>query len=59
MAREIMTVRVEPRTCDVHQWHIKHIRQGLSEAKAGQFASKAQVNRVVARLRKKYSTHGS
>ena len=79
MAREIMTVRVEPRTrkaldgiataldrdrtyvvnqaleayIDVHQWHIEHIQQGLREAKAGKFASEAQVNKVMARLRKK------
>jgi predicted transcriptional regulator len=79
MPREIMTVRVEPRTrkaldgiataldrdrtyvvnqaleayIDVHQWHIEHIQQGLREAKAGKFASDAEVNRVIARLRKK------
>jgi RHH-type rel operon transcriptional repressor/antitoxin RelB len=79
MAREIMTVRVEPRTrkaldgiataldrdrtyvvnqaleayIDVHQWHIEHIEQGLREAEAGQFASEAQVKKVMARIRKK------
>jgi RHH-type rel operon transcriptional repressor/antitoxin RelB len=79
MAREIMTVRVEPRTrkaldgiatvldrdrtyvvnqaleayIDVHQWHIDHIQQGLREAKAGKFASEVQINKVMARLRKK------
>ena len=79
MAREIMTVRVDPRTrqaldgiataldrdrtyvvnqaleayIDVHQWQIDHIQQGLREAKAGKFASEAQVNKVMARLRKK------
>ena len=79
MAREIMTVRVEPRTrkaldgiataldrdrtyvvnqaleayIDVHHWHIEHIQQGLREAKAGKFASEAQVKRLVSRLRKK------
>jgi len=79
MPREIMTVRVDPRTrqaldgiaaaldrdrtyvvnqalesyIGVHQWHIDHIQQGLREAKAGNFASESQVNRVIARLRKK------
>ena len=79
MAREIMTVRVDPQTretldgiaaaldrdrtyvvnqaleayIDVHQWQIDHIRQGLREAKAGKFASEAQVNKVMARLSKK------
>jgi predicted transcriptional regulator len=79
MPREIMTVRVDPRTrqaldgiaaaldrdrtyvvnqalesyIGVHQWHIDHIQQGLREAKAGKFASESQVNRVIARLRKK------
>ena len=79
MAREIMTVRVEPRTrkaldgiasaldrdrtyvvnealqayIDVHQWQIDHIRQGLREANAGKFASKAEVSRVLGRLRRK------
>jgi predicted transcriptional regulator len=79
MPREIMTVRVDPRTrqaldgiataldrdrtyvvnqalesyIGVHQWHIDHIQQGLREAKAGKFASEAQVKRMIARLRKK------
>ena len=79
MAREIMTVRVEPRTrkaldgiasaldrdrtyvvnqalqtyIDVHQWQIDHIRQGLREANAGKFVSKAEVSRVIGRLRRK------
>ncbi len=79
MAREIMTVRVEPRTrkaldgiaasldrdrtyvvnqalesyIDVHQWHLDHIWQGLREANAGKFVTPAEVNRRIARLRKK------
>lgn len=79
MAREVMTVRIEPQTrkaldgiaasldrdrtyivnqaleayIDVHQWHLDHIRQGLREANAGNFASEAEVSRVIARLRKK------
>jgi predicted transcriptional regulator len=79
MAREIMTVRVDPQTretldgiaaaldrdrtyvvnqaleayIDVHQWQIDHIRKGLREAKAGKFASEAQVNKVMAKLSKK------
>jgi RHH-type rel operon transcriptional repressor/antitoxin RelB len=38
---------------DVHEWQIDHIRQGLREANAGKFASEAEVNRTIARLRKK------
>ncbi len=38
---------------DPHQWQIDHIRQGLREANARKFATKAQVNRTIARLRKK------
>ena len=38
---------------DVHQWQIDHIRQGLHEANAGKFATEAEVNRTIARLRKK------
>jgi predicted transcriptional regulator len=38
---------------DVHQWQIGHIRQGLREAKAGKFATNAEVSRVIARLRRK------
>ena len=79
MAREIMTVRVEPRTrkaldgiassldrnrtyvvnealqsyIDVHKWQIEHIQQGLCEAKAGKFVPKAEVSRVIGRLRRK------
>jgi predicted transcriptional regulator len=56
----MMKVRVQPRPrnvleahIDLDEWHIDHIQQGLREAKAGQFASAAQVNRVMARIRKK------
>jgi RHH-type rel operon transcriptional repressor/antitoxin RelB len=38
---------------DIHQWQIGHIRQGLREAKAGKFATEAEVNRTIARLREK------
>jgi RHH-type rel operon transcriptional repressor/antitoxin RelB len=38
---------------DVNQWQIDHIRQGLREANAGKFAAEAEVNRTIARLRKK------
>jgi predicted transcriptional regulator len=38
---------------DLHQWQIDHIRQGLREANAGKFATEAEVNRTIARLRKK------
>jgi predicted transcriptional regulator len=79
MAREIMTVRVEPRTrkaldgiasaldrdrsyvvnealqsyIDVQKWQIDHIQQGLREATAGRFVPKAEVSRVIRRLRRK------
>ena len=79
MARETMTVRIQPQTrkaldgiaasldrdrtyvvnqaleayIDVHKWQIDHIRQGLREANAGKFATPAEVNRTIARLRKK------
>jgi len=53
MASDKMTLRVTPRMRDIHQWHSEHIRQGLREAKAGKFASRAQVKKVVAHLRKK------
>jgi len=39
----------------VHQWQIDHIRQGLSEANAGKFASTANVRIVINRLRLKTS----
>jgi len=35
----------------VRKWQIDHIRQGLREAKAGKFVPKAEVRRVIARLR--------
>ena len=38
---------------DIHQWQIDHIRQGLREANAGNFASEAEVKRVISRLRRK------
>lgn len=38
---------------DLDQWQIDHIRQGLCEANAGEFATQAEVNHTVARLRKK------
>jgi RHH-type transcriptional regulator, rel operon repressor / antitoxin RelB len=38
---------------DVHKWQIDHIRQGLREANDGAFATEAEVNRTIARLRKK------
>jgi len=80
MAKETMTVRLEPETRDAldaiaatldrdrsyvvnqalaayvethHRWQVEHIRQGLREANAGKFASKASVNKVIARLRRK------
>jgi predicted transcriptional regulator len=79
MARETMTVRIQPQTrkaldgiaesldrdrtyvvnqaleayIDVHHWQIDHIRRGLREANAGKFATESEVNRTIARLRKK------
>ena len=79
MAREVMTVRVEPRTrkaldgiassldrdrtyvvnealqsyIDIHKWQIDHIQQGLREANAGRFVPKAEVSRMIGRLRRK------
>ena len=38
---------------DIHQWQIDHIRQGLREANARKFATKAEVKRTIARLRRK------
>jgi predicted transcriptional regulator len=38
---------------DVHRWQIDHIQKGLREAKAGKFAPPAEVNKVIARLRRK------
>ena len=38
---------------EVHRWQIGHIQRGLREAKAGKFASPAEVDKVIARLRRK------
>ena len=35
------------------QWQVRHIRQGLREARAGKFVSDKEVKRVIARLRRK------
>jgi predicted transcriptional regulator len=79
MAKETMTVRLEPETRDAldaiaatldrdrsyvvnqalaayvetHRWQVEHIQQGLREANAGKFVSQANVNKVIARLRRK------
>jgi RHH-type rel operon transcriptional repressor/antitoxin RelB len=37
---------------EVHQWQIKHIRAGIRQADAGEFASEAQVAAAFARRRK-------
>ena len=37
---------------EVHQWQIKHIRGGIRQADAGEFASEAQVAAAFARRRK-------
>jgi predicted transcriptional regulator len=38
---------------ETHRWQVEHIQQGLREANAGKFASQANVNKVIARLRRK------
>jgi len=79
MAKETMTVRLEPETRDAldaiaatldrdrcyvvnqalaayvetHRWRVEHIQKGLREANAGKFVSQANVNKVIARLRRK------
>ncbi len=79
MAKETMTVRLEPETRDAldaiaatldrdrsyvvnqalaayvetHRWQVEHIQKGLREANAGKFVSHANVNKVIARLRRK------
>jgi len=45
--------RIMPVRGKVRKWQIDHIRQGLREAKAGKFVPKAEVSRVIARLRRK------
>jgi predicted transcriptional regulator len=37
---------------EVHQWQIEHIREGIRQADAGRFASKAEVAAAFARRRK-------
>jgi predicted transcriptional regulator len=37
---------------DAHAWQMAHIRKGLRQAKAGQFATEAEVARAMARWRK-------
>ncbi len=38
---------------ETHRWQIEHIRQGLREAEARKFASEAEVQKVLHRLRRK------
>jgi predicted transcriptional regulator len=37
---------------DVHRWQIEHIREGLRQADAGEFASDAEVTAAFSRRRK-------
>ena len=37
---------------DAHQWQIEHIKKGLRQAQAGQFASDKEVARALARWRR-------
>jgi predicted transcriptional regulator len=38
---------------DLYKWQVDHIREGIRQADAGQFASDARVKRVVSRLKGK------
>ena len=38
---------------EIHRWEIDHIREGLRQAEAGEFASESTVRRTLARLRRK------
>lgn len=38
---------------ETQSWQIEHIRQGLREAKAGQFIPEREVRKVISRLRRK------
>jgi len=35
---------------EIHQWQIEEIRQGITEAEAGDFATEEEVQAVFARL---------
>ena len=48
VVNEALTAFVE-----THRWQVEHIQQGLREADAGKFASKAAVKRTIDRLRRK------
>ena len=37
---------------DAHQWQIEHIKKGLRQAEAGQFATEKEVARAFARWRR-------
>lgn len=37
---------------DVHQWQLEHIRRGLRQANAGQFATEAEMKAVFSRRHK-------
>jgi len=37
---------------DAHQWQTEHIKKGLRQAKAGQFAGDKEVARAIARWRR-------
>jgi predicted transcriptional regulator len=43
---------------DVHHWQVAHIKQGLREADAGQFATDAEVKRTLGQLRGKENLRG-
>jgi predicted transcriptional regulator len=37
---------------DIHQWQLEHIKKGLRQAQAGQFASEKEVRKALARWRR-------
>ena len=37
---------------ETHRWHIEHIKEGLRQAKAGEFASEGEVKAAFAKWRK-------
>jgi predicted transcriptional regulator len=38
---------------EMHQWQVKHIREGLREAEAGKFVAQADVEKTIRRLRRR------
>jgi predicted transcriptional regulator len=57
MAEDARTVRLidkEPAgSLETHAWQVEHIRRGLREADAGEFASDRELRQTLARLKPK------